>query len=94
MSETKHTPGPWTKGPYGDLYGSNGIPVQVYGTGMGSTTLPDETSKANAALVIAAPDLLEALKNLVEVLDGLFDDGPVRGIEEARAAIAKAEGGV
>ncbi|MDP2322533.1 MAG: hypothetical protein Q8N51_00695 [Gammaproteobacteria bacterium] len=49
---------------------------------------------ANARLIAAAPDLLEALRKLAPILD---NDGPLvdayRGVEPiVRAAIAKAEG--
>jgi hypothetical protein len=58
---------------------------------------------ANARLIAAAPDLLEALKDLMPILDKAWDyDGDVFGRlhndavdagQNARAAIAKATGG-
>ena len=48
---------------------------------------PDEERDANALLLSAAPDLLEALKWIAE--DGASD---ARAVECARAAILKAEG--
>jgi hypothetical protein len=58
--------------------------------GGGLTGLPGciETTEANARLIAAAPDLLEAL----DEIDTYLDNAPtVRAI--ARAAIAKAKGG-
>ena len=51
--------------------------------------------EANARLMAAAPDLLEALKYLLAHCKGLdrFEGNPInQAIEDARAAIAKAEG--
>jgi hypothetical protein len=50
--------------------------------------------QANAALIAAAPDLLEALEKLVVAME---DELPVGGSDEtraARAALAKARGEV
>jgi len=53
-----------------------------------------ETSEANARLIAAAPDLLEALKSVIAWLDApdesAFSDSQ---LALARAAIAKATGG-
>lgn len=64
----------------------------------GSLTLTNEEQAANAHLIAAAPDLLEALQNMI----GAFDNPIVRrklpsdfnkeAIESARAAISKALG--
>jgi hypothetical protein len=52
---------------------------------------------ANAILVASAPDLLDNLKNLCNVfgqgLDPVKNECAYRAIANARAAIAKAEGG-
>ena len=53
---------------------------------------PDgETQEANARLIASAPDLLEALDNLLKVIDGEGGTKP-NAREMARAAIAKAKG--
>jgi len=77
-----HTPGPWSVDYQREqVYGSNGSTV-VYELNF---------SKADAQLIAAAPDLLEALKDLkrqyAEHPDAFWD------WSKARAAIAKATGG-
>jgi hypothetical protein len=54
----------------------------------------EDIQEANARLIAAAPELLHSLKNLVEILihPTPYDD-KVSFIRDARAAIAKAEGG-
>lgn len=54
-----------------------------------------DAQAANARMIAAAPDLLEALKVLVADMEAEYRDGngdvDHDGIEKARAAIAKAE---
>ena len=52
--------------------------------------IPDEERLANLHLIIAAPELLEALKNLVADWERVH--GKLNQEHEAHAAIAKAEG--
>ncbi len=93
MSE--HTKGPWRVG----AYGPNGC--YTVGTEGGlmvamvahSVNYPDQAEQAfgDANLIAAAPDLLEALKEMVAD----FGDTPsdrFRSLGPARAAIAKAQG--
>ncbi len=70
--------------------------MSVYGS------VGDETASANARLIAAAPDLLVACKTLQALIRARADrwsdsaaeiDGAIQQIEQARAAIAKAEGG-
>ena len=50
-------------------------------------------SEANARLIAAAPELLEALRTAVDHLEGMPDQEDVAAcVVKARAAIAKAEG--
>lgn len=52
-----------------------------------------EETKANAHLISAAPDLLEALKTITEAFDATFDPNRRRqALEDAKQAILKAEG--
>lgn len=70
MSAAKHTPGPW-KAHFGEAYyvtgpdlGRVAIMMNLKGAhGLGGRRTGDE-SAANARLVAAAPDLLEALKKI------------------------------
>ena len=82
-----HTPGPWVKGgDFGDVVGADGERVIVWGLGIGHGQR-DKTTEANARLMQAAPDLLEALE---ELLNG----GSIWVKDEhiARDAIKKARG--
>ena len=95
---TKHTPGPWTAQPRK----SNFIDVcHDQRDTKGAITLSlckvqsrdswiDE-SHANARLIAAAPELLEALQNLLKVHEGIGGTKYHAG-DIARAAIAKATG--
>jgi hypothetical protein len=100
-NQPKHTPGPWlmTDGDFVyALHERNGRQVNRFSAAIdhypsqGGTA---EEGRANAHLIAAAPDLLEALKYItsncrVFCEDSMdIDDGAVY---EARAAIAKAEG--
>ncbi len=95
---SKHTPGPWNTLPeeVDKTY------IRVRGTRLGcrykvaNVMTPDyvcvhpreaEETRANARLIAAAPDLLEALKAVVRVADRKTDE-----FDAARAAIKKAEG--
>lgn len=99
MAETKHTPGPWVlwseegqtkSGAYrNSVCKSDGLedPNHVC---LADVTHPDEeTSHWNALLIAAAPELLEALKELLAHASFV---GIASHYEQmARAAIAKAE---
>ena len=90
--ETKFTPGPWSICYDGQLDGADGtrvlfLPFDSYKE---FNDLPP-TFKANIRLIAAAPELLAALKVLVD--NGGI--GPEAMFHAARAAIAKAtRGGV
>ena len=93
---SKHTPGPWTVGPDGmDVIG-DGSPVCHLGQyGEIKPWRGCKNLNANARLIAAAPDLLEACKALAAYVAqeiGVPLDECVSGpIGIARAAIAKAE---
>lgn len=101
MTAAKHTPGPWfisSPGGKSRLY-VGPLVIQSHRTAFPHALVPmdqigDDELYANARLIAAAPDLLEAL---IECLSDDFDtDEPnsrttmIR--ERARAAIAKAAG--
>lgn len=95
-SASKHSPGPWTLGPADDIDGA-----QYYRSVSAKTwqnfanvvvRMEDDDHDsakglANAALIAAAPDLLEALEAVVAVADRKTDV-----FNRAHAAIAKAKG--
>ena len=94
---SKHTPGPWTPNHYAFMAGgklrwwqvlAQGGEVQV--SDMGDCGLPPDEAEANANLIAAAPDLLEAAKHAATEwrLHGQLTDS-CRVLE---AAIAKARG--
>ena len=92
MSATEkatHTPGPWES-----KQESAYVPAQVWADGRQLAEVYGEdraTRAANARLIAAAPELLEALEAL---LIG-HEEGatPSEWFEQARAAIRKAKGG-
>ena len=99
MEEMKHTPGPWRIGtapPNGEqtIGTIRGMMVAVATTGVGM----EEETLANASLIAAAPEMLEALQSLVNqfLQRGVFTDPehPDRiALALAESAIAKATGG-
>jgi uncharacterized NAD-dependent epimerase/dehydratase family protein len=105
MSKHKHTPGPWTAlpeecdNPYvrirGTRLGRRFKIANVMNAGYDDQHEREvEETRANAALIAAAPELLEALQEVFMIGDRLVSD--VYGYEfkeKARAAIAKATGG-
>lgn len=104
MSETKHTPGPWYaekngliwRRPPSDLYENGGSvagdqPVAKAHAGWYGEGLEPYPVQANARLIAAAPELLEALEGCID----LMDNGGTWSLEDqaaARAAIVKAKG--
>lgn len=87
MSAAKYTPGPWAyvDHDYGhdSVYGGvSRLVCHVFGD--------DAQAVEDARLIAAAPELLAALQNAVDEVDGTF---PFHFLEAARAAIAKATGG-
>lgn len=88
---TQHTKGPWYV-----KAGKSGYSIKASGMIMRQdktiAIVPDKGgAQANAALIAAAPDLLEALKILIDAReeDRLADQ---EEYNRGRAAIAKAEG--
>ena len=112
---TKHTPGPWamlseeTDKPYirirgtklGERHKIANVLTPVYD---GSLERETEETRANARLIAAAPELLEALQELLaaeranslEIVGRDTDGHPLNAAgaarKKARAAIAKATG--
>ena len=106
MNETKHTPGPWELTTRGTnisgvhvactIYMQNGGTVDLQSQehlGRSDALLADECV-ANARLIAAAPDLLEALQRLSGQCDRMLLPGqkPTSAEQNARDVIAKATG--
>lgn len=96
---TKHTPGPWNFHPCDayatcfDVLCEKGYYVATTHDGVRG----DRNADANARLIAAAPDLLEALQNIAEYWnqdqnEAAMADACWHAIHTARAAIAKATG--
>jgi len=92
----KHTPGPWfTSRPHQTIYIEariGGGMLQEVGA-IGPTEGGPRQQEANARLIAAAPELLEALQGLLageEIATSLEDYAAAS--EKARAAISKATG--
>jgi len=67
MLNTKHTPGPWHTGGVNliSVYGCDGIQLAVITDRDGATP----ADKANAKLIAAAPDLLEACTRAMNIIE-------------------------
>ena len=86
MNITDYTNGPWeAKDQWGyiKIHSKNEGVCAVHGLGV--------NSQANARLISAAPDLLDALKALMATED-MLRDPKCQVMQSARRAIAKAEG--
>ncbi len=93
----KHTPGPWK-------FSAESIdPEWSVVTTAGGSVIANVNDRhdqlANARLIAAAPDMLEALSKLMDLNDNsgpfggeILEDRITRAWDAARAAIAKAEG--
>ena len=94
--KTQHTPGPWHVATRRIEFHSE----RVFAAGsryiacIGGSDDTVEEQKANAHLIAAVPDLLEALEDVTDRLDWLNSDDNARIMEatdKARSAIAKAK---
>ena len=95
MAKAKHSLGPWTCVVIDRseflVVDSNRTEVALVNRDEASNATSDRAAYANACLMAAAPDLLEALKEIVEH-PAAFSDGARRLWSQALDAIAKAEG--
>lgn len=108
---TKHTEGPWHVEAMTDSAGRQSFAICHFADTIGEAYKADrtETTRANASLIAAAPDLLAALRDAARAIDTVRDRAPdtssnakqcaahraeLRAIAAAAlAAIAKATGG-
>jgi hypothetical protein len=100
MSKSKHTPGPWKAQLREGYVGQWEVEGQYEVIATGETALVadvasyTECDDANARLIAAAPELLEALMGLRLYVDPLMGGEEVDNARRAaNAAIAKATGG-
>ena len=86
---TKHTPGPWTA-----TLANTIIPAKrtrIIATAWRNSELPsipEEEQAANAKLIAAAPELLEALRSVRDTMHRRMSAGEVPTQEEAAAFVA------
>jgi hypothetical protein len=103
MGQSKHTPGPWrVESPFGEpglfvAAPSSALVCRLYPVDDRYVRDQKESIEANARLIAAAPELLEALRPLADIeLDNatvtVLGAGFTSLVRNARAAIAKAEG--
>lgn len=88
--EEKHTPGPWMREDIAStrwIIGANGETIMH----LGDECLPDDgLSEANARLIAAAPDMLEALESVTAEIG--YENMSSNLGEKVCAIIAKARG--
>lgn len=88
MNETKHTPGPWVA--FTDVVNNHTNIVSINEKTRLVLSLPNrDKNDPDVILATAAPELLEALEEAVE----LFGCDDEEWTEAAKNAIAKARGG-
>jgi len=95
----KHTHGPWeaeNNGHFWEIVPKNRVSAQPYRVGDVCASDPENPSsgiqEANARLIAAAPELLEALQNILAVANVRINDPRIAQFDAARAAVAKATG--
>ena len=100
MSEAKFTKGPWVKDKYGRLIDSNKNEIKVSNFNV-LISYPTEESEANRVLLEVASEMYDALDDVIDTIQIMFDDQSVIGIadylndnymRELQALLAKARG--
>lgn len=89
---SKHTTGPWRYEAYSE--GSKFMKIYCHNSKYEGDNLRGYCGEANARLIAAAPDLLEALQAIVKSLADQDEEGLIEHSKQmiaARAAIAKAK---
>lgn len=97
-----HSPGPWVVDYGGTLGHIKSVPADAksgitptptvcrYDSEFRADSISDEQAAANARLIAAAPDLLEALQRALNWLSSYPGEGALSCYDQARAAIDKA----
>jgi len=100
----QHTSGPWSIDEWGSVNGPDGRTIEINGVAsVCSPGVRQDIAKANARLIAAAPELLEALQKSAVALEEASKLLYVKGLQGcasimmghrdiARAAIARATG--
>jgi hypothetical protein len=86
----QHTPGPWLLDQSAEMSSISASGADGEYIGITYMTLPNH--EANASLIAAAPDLLEALRDMVTYGHETHGTQVLLARKAARAAIAKATG--
>lgn len=97
---SKHSEGPWSIDWYTsrlDVFSADSVTLVATIQRSALLSNIDDTAKANARLIAAAPELLEALQNLLDWAIEVHSPRSFRinfsGMDKARDAIAKATRG-
>lgn len=89
--ETKWAPGPWVADGFFVSSNSGGAVAHDIVSACGTVGRPDSETEANAQLIAAAPDLYEALADLVHQVDRPRAPSWL-SLDDAFAALDKARG--
>ena len=101
MDKPKHTPGPWvlkdadqrlTRNIGVKQIGVGVTPICEIDLGNCDPSYPEYIAMANANLIAASPDLLEALKKWSVFMQDNYSPDDISWYQETLKAIAKAEG--
>lgn len=105
MPESKHTAGPWIALPHDEGFyvdGGGETICDLYyeidaedSISFAPEIKPHKNAAANASLIAAAPELLEALRACADIVAANTyseESGYAKTLAQARAVIAKAEG--
>lgn len=90
---SKHTPGPWIVNHESSDVGELKLSVEAGDEYFIAQVDEGMHQQGNARLIAAAPELLSALKDIIGWVPGAASwhtDAPIKAVERARAAIAKA----
>lgn len=84
-----HTPGPWQVSPFGNVWAPRNRHAIVAKLDP-ERAVDDAQLAANARLIAAAPDLLDALKRLIAAEDASIEKFTSREIDEITTALHQA----
>lgn len=88
-----HTPGPWRVYPAGSSVPHYDVCPRVVADKPSGRCAHEDPSDADAALIAAAPDLLQAAQDALAWIDPTLNEHAQGVVDDLRAAIAKARGG-